>query len=93
MAGLKEQKTKQASNNMGKELKELRVEAKFTQLQLANKLGISRETISAIENEHVGTIESLSLEIIKNWWAICRKEIPQATQQSFIYSILRLFHI
>lgn len=93
MIGLKKQKSKQASHYMGKELKALRVEAKFTQQQLADKLCISRETISAIENEHSGTMGALSLEVIKNWWAICRQEIPQATQLSFISSILRLFQL
>ena len=49
------------SHFSGKELKKLRKEAGFTQKLLAGKIGISRETVVAIENEHPKTIGSLNI--------------------------------
>jgi len=75
----------------GKELKSLRKEAGFTQKDLAQKIGISRETVIAIEREHPKTIESLSLEVVNAWWLSCRKSVSESSQLSFKVQIMKFF--
>lgn len=81
------------SGNLGAELKNLRIRSKLTQEQLGKKLGIDRKTISAIENEKAGTMNELSLNLISKWYSVCESKTPNSTQQSFIYSILRIFNM
>lgn len=75
----------------GKELRGLRKEAGFTQAEIAKKIGISRETIVAIENEHPKTIDALSLEVVNAWWLICRKSVSESSQLSFKAQVLKFF--
>ena len=75
----------------GKELKNLRKEAGFTQKELAQKIGISRETVVAIENEHPNTIDSLSLEVVNAWWVTCRKSVSESSRLSFKVQIMKFF--
>ena len=75
----------------GKELKNLRKEAGFTQKVLAQKIGISRETVVAIENEHPKTIDALSLEVVNAWWAVCRKSVSESSQLSFKVQVMKFF--
>lgn len=75
----------------GKELRGLRKEAGFTQAEIAKKVGISRETVVAIENEHPKTIGALSLEVVNNWWLSCRKSVSESSQLSFKAQVLRFF--
>ena len=48
-------------------LRELRKEAQLTQNDPATRIGISRETVSAIENDKRETIEALGAEVISKW--------------------------
>lgn len=75
----------------GKELKSLRKEAGFTQVEIAKKIGISRETVVAIENEHPKTIDALSLEVVNAWWLICRQSVSESSQLSFKAQLLKFF--
>lgn len=75
----------------GKELKSLRKEAGFTQKALASEIGISRETVVAIENEHPKTIDSLSLEVVNSWWLTCRQSVSESSQLSFKVQIMKFF--
>ena len=75
----------------GRELKNLRKEAGFTQKVLASKIGISRETVIAIENEHPKTIDSLSLEVVNAWWIACRKSVSESSQLSFKVQVMKFF--
>lgn len=68
----------------GQALKDLRKEAGLLQRELAAKVGISRETVVAIENEHVGTINSLEVHVLKNWYRVCEKRISQNSRESFV---------
>jgi DNA-binding XRE family transcriptional regulator len=78
-------------NFSGVELKNLRKEAGFTQKELAAKIGISRETVVAIENEHAKTIESLGLEVVNAWWIACRKSVSESSQLSFKVQVMKFF--
>lgn len=71
-------------NFSGQKLREMRKEAGYTQIDLAKRLGISRETVIAIEREHPGTINSIELQVINKWWKVCSQSISQSTKQDFI---------
>ena len=75
----------------GQELKSLRKEAGLTQAEIAKRIGISRETVVAIENEHPKTINALSLEVVNSWWVICRQSVSESSQLSFKALVLRFF--
>lgn len=67
----------------GKQLKTMRLQAGFTQQQLAKRLGISRETLSAIENEQPNAIHALKVELVTRWWHACRVLLPAESRTSF----------
>lgn len=58
----------------------MRQEAELTQAQLAEAIGISRETVVAIENAHPNTVKALSTTIIKYWFNICRTGEKEPTK-------------
>jgi DNA-binding XRE family transcriptional regulator len=68
----------------GEELKKLRKEAGYNQLQLADIIGIRRETVSAIENERVGTIDNIGADIIKKWFDATRHKVTENRKESFL---------
>jgi len=79
------------ANFSGTELKNLRKEAGFTQRELASRIGISRETVLAIENDRPQTMDSLSLEVVNSWWLLCRQSVCESSQLSFKVQIMKFF--
>lgn len=79
------------ANFSGVELKNLRKEAGYTQKELATKIGVSRETVVAIENEHPKTIDSLGLEVVNAWWIACRQSVSESSQLSFKVQVMKFF--
>lgn len=75
----------------GTQLKALRKEAGYTQEELALRVGISRETVSAIENEKPETMNNIGVEIISKWWSICRQKASQQTRESFFSTVMDYF--
>jgi len=75
------------------ELKNLRKEAGLTQKELANRIGISRETVVAIENEHPKTMKTLSLVVVNRWWVTCKKSVSESSQLSFKVQIMKFFSL
>jgi HTH-type transcriptional regulator / antitoxin HipB len=75
----------------GTQLKSLRKEAGLTQEELSFRLGISRETVSAIENEKPETINNIGVEVISKWWSICRQKASQKTRESFFSAVMDYF--
>ncbi len=53
-------------------LKTMRKEAGFTQAEIAKAIGVSRETIVAIENAHPRAVEALSASNLEYWGNVCR---------------------
>lgn len=53
-------------------LKSSRLSAGFTQAQLATKIGISRETVIAIENADIASVGALKIEVVSKWWVACK---------------------
>ncbi len=74
-------------------LKSMREEAGFTQAELASRLSVSREKISAIENYHVGTIDTLEQRLLERWWSVCRSKAHNTTKELFILFLKRAFKI
>lgn len=72
-------------------LRTLRLEAGYTQEEIANRLGLSRETVSAIENEKPGTIDSIEAEVISMWYIICRQGATSQTQSQFFGHVMKYF--
>ena len=79
-------------HKFGTELKAIRKRAELTQQDLATKLGISRETVSALENNKESAINSLPVDTLIEWYALCSKEVSQTAKHSFIYSLMKLFN-
>lgn len=75
----------------GKHLKALRTAAQFTQLELAKQLGISRETVVAIETENKGSFQNLSMANIKKWWEICESKASAPAKKEFKKAFFDLF--
>lgn len=75
----------------GAQLKALRKESGFTQEELACRIGISRETVSAIENEKPETMNNIGVEVISKWWSICRQKASEQTRDSFFSSVMEYF--
>jgi DNA-binding XRE family transcriptional regulator len=67
----------------GQVLKEQREEARLTQAQLAGFIGISRETVIAIEKGHPGTIKKLSFEVVQSWSKACGRRVTREKKASF----------
>ncbi|MEM9103960.1 MAG: helix-turn-helix transcriptional regulator [Pseudomonadota bacterium] len=72
-------------------LKTLRQEAGFTQEELAPRLGISRETLSAIETGKESTIKNLPDEVVSKWWSICRSRAREETRNCFFEQVTGYF--
>ena len=67
----------------GARLKQLRKKTPFTQETLALRIGISRETVSAIENNKTETINNIGIETIVKWKVLCESFIDDSEKKSF----------
>lgn len=75
----------------GEQLRTLRKESGLTQGELALRIGLSRETVSAIENDKPETMNSISVEVINKWWSLCRRKASENTRQSFMTTVMEYF--
>jgi HTH-type transcriptional regulator / antitoxin HipB len=65
----------------GKILKQKRRDAGYTQEELAVIIGISRETLSAIENEHIEALNALKIQVIAKWNDACNNKSDNTNKQ------------
>jgi DNA-binding XRE family transcriptional regulator len=72
-------------------LRNIRNEAGFTQKELASRIGISRETLSAIEREVPETINSLEAEVISAWYIACRQGVTPDTGVKLLSHLVKYF--
>ncbi|WP_338294474.1 helix-turn-helix transcriptional regulator [Planctobacterium marinum] len=72
------------NNFDGEVLRDMRKEAGFTQQDLARRVGISRETVIAIEKNKRGTIDTIELDVLKNWQKLCRNYVSKPTREKVI---------
>ena len=70
------------------ELRAIRQQSGLTQVELAEKLGITSRTVKSIEAGNEATIASLKIGLIKKWWKACHESATEETRQSFIGNIL-----
>ena len=75
----------------GAQLKSLRKESGYTQEELAHRVGISRETVSAIENDKPETMKNIGVEVISKWWSVCRQKASEQTRESFFSTVMDYF--
>ena len=75
----------------GAQLRSLRKEAGYTQEELAQRVGISRETVSAIENDKPETMDNIGVGVVNEWWSICRKTASHQTRESFFSTVMDYF--
>ena len=80
-------------NKMAEDLRKMRQEAGFTQRELAQRLGVSRETVLAIENKRPYALNSLSMQLVKTWFAVCRQNAHCNTRERFIEGLKRFFKL
>jgi DNA-binding XRE family transcriptional regulator len=66
----------------GEELRRHRKFAGLTQAQLAPIIGISRETVSAVENEKPETIDNISWVTVMRWKNECKKRALKKDRQT-----------
>lgn len=71
----------------------MRKESSLTQAELAARLGVSRETVSAIENEKQETINSLSIDLIEKWWKVCGQRSSIKIRNEFMQNIIQFFNL
>ena len=72
-------------------LRTMRKEAGLTQDQLRIRLGISRETVSAIENEKCETINSIEVEVVSKWHIVCKQRVSSDTETEFFGHLMKYF--
>ncbi len=72
-------------------LRTMRKEAGLTQEQLKVRLGISRETVSAIENEKPETINSIEAEVVSKWHIVCKQSVSSDTGTAFFEHMMKYF--
>lgn len=87
--------TKKEHIELSATLKDLRKDVpKFTQADLARALGVSRETVVAIENCHLHTMDSIEMQIIEKWWKVCKiRGITERTKDKFATLIRKIMQI
>ena len=84
--------SKPVAQTEGQILKKLRTGAGLSQKELASRIGISRETVVAIEREHPGTINALKLKVIKKWYDTCGTANNSEAKKGFKAYILKMFN-
>lgn len=70
-------------------LRAMRKEAGLTQKELSIRISISRETVSAIENEKLETINSIGAEVISAWHIACRQGASSSTLTEFFGHMMK----
>ncbi|GEA12697.1 helix-turn-helix transcriptional regulator [Alteromonas sp. KUL49] len=77
----------------GSELKKLRTDAKLTQEEMAELLGLSRITIVKIEKNNPSTMKALSWKTITEWQALCLDRVGEERKRSFKQYLKRILHL
>jgi DNA-binding XRE family transcriptional regulator len=77
----------------GKLLQAQRKKTPFSQKEMGVIMGVSRETVSVIENEKQGTIENISMEIVRKWHVACGSYVDSKEKLTFKYYISQHFGI
>ena len=68
-------------------LRQMRREAGLYQKDLAETLGVSRETVLHIEKGKASSIRSLELGLIRQWYLACAENTSPTTKKNFAKQI------
>lgn len=77
----------------GSHLKALRKTTPYSQERMAELLDLSRETVSAIENNKDHAIRNLSIEMVNKWQHVCESHVDANTKQSFVGHLRKVLGI
>lgn len=83
----------EASNFNTGILKTLRKEAGLYQKDLAQQLGVSRETVLHIEKGKPASVRSLELSLLQRWFHICSEKASPLTKKHFALEVCAYFSI
>lgn len=72
-------------NFINKELRKMREEAGLLQEQLARRLGVTDETIKAIESDLPGVVQSMDFNFTLRWQAACYKSMKRFLASLFLH--------
>jgi DNA-binding XRE family transcriptional regulator len=65
----------------------------FSQKEFGVIIDVSRETVSAIENEKQGTIENISMKMVRKWHIACGSYVDSKEKLTFKHYISQHFGI
>ena len=77
----------------GTRLKNLRKLSTVTQDEMAQQLGISRQTVMAIESNTLSALEELSFEKVNQWGRVCRNRIARLKLQEWVGVLKKIFRV
>ena len=77
----------------GTRLKNLRKLSTVTQDEMAQQLGISRQTVMAIESNTLSALEELSFEKVNQWGRVCRNRIAKLKLQEWVGVLKKIFRV
>ena len=77
----------------GTRLKNLRKLSTVTQDEMAQQLGISRQTVMAIESNTLSALEELSFEKVNQWGRVCRNRIARLKLQEWVGLLKKIFRV
>lgn len=69
-------------------LRQMRREAELYQKDLAEALGVSRETVLHIEKGKKSSVRSLELSLIRRWYLICAENTSPTTKKNFAKQVM-----
>ena len=75
------------------QLRDMRLQAGYTQKELAARIGVSRETVVAIENDDPKTVNALKVDLLTRWWHACKTLIPNESRSSFVSYLKEFFGV
>ena len=78
---------------MGKLLRQMRKEAGFTQVEMAKKVGLSRETVINIEKDSTETILALEAIVLRKWRSACGLKMTLNTIAAYKSAIMQYFKL
>lgn len=75
------------------DLKQMRLDTGLSQKALGEQIGISRETVLAIEKKHAGAIKSLEMDVVKLWFRTCKNKANSPLLARFKRGITAFFGV
>lgn len=84
---------REVKEQLCKLLRTLRKESGYTQIEMGKRLDVCRETIIAIENLHVGSVDSLEFWLVMRWWVVCKFQATIDTKSQFSALLKKAFDI